>query len=281
MSLSRALIPYFGGFKFDLATYTGNSLTVTGRSIAVKPDGSRLLILNGRTVSFYDMSTPGDLSTASANGSLTLPFVRVSSDLTSMRVSNDGLTLFVLDTTNQIIAAFTLSSAWGGTETYLTEIDTVETLTGGPPEQFECLEFDFTADGTRIIGMGTETLSNGATTSQIFMHKDLSSAFDLTTAGSWSGREVAFPVANFDIEQFRVVNDGLNLIFADNDPDEVLNETFTTANDASSITPNIGLTGLDTVGDGGGIPLDMDYTSDGKRLYVMATSKVLEYRTIG
>ena len=286
MSLLPSLIPYFAGFKFDQQEYTGNSLTVTGNSIAVKPDGTRLLVLNGRTVSIYDMSTPNDLSTASANGSISLSALRVSENLTSLRISADGLKLFVLDKPpeNKIVA-FTLSSAWGGSATYSTEIDTFETLPDGPPEAFNVLEFDFTDDGTRIIANGDETLSNGGDLRQVFMHRDLSTAFDLTTVGAWSGRTIFIPQSTDTLEGFRITNGGFQLVYCDSDTTDGPRlrrlGTITTANDLTGVSLTINNFIGDVSADGGGVPLDIDYGLDGKTMYVMATNTVLEYRTTG
>lgn len=290
MSLLPVFIPFFSGFKYDLQEYTGNSLSVAGSSIAVRSDGARLLVLDGRLIRIYDMSTPNDISTASPNGFINLPSLTiegdtVTTDLVSMRVSNDGLRLFVLDQTSEIIFAFTLSSSWGGSATYLTKLDTFAPA-GPTPEAFKAIQFDFTSDGARIIGTGIATLPNGADITEIFSHRDLSIAFDISSAGAWSGRERIFSGTADDVSGFRLANSDAQMVYCDAVNSRIRKSTLVTPGDmsTSSIEGNFGpgfsLLG-DVTADGGGAPLDIAYGDDGDVLYVMATDKVLEYRTIG
>ena len=285
MSLVPFFAPFFSGFKYDLQEYTGNSLTVAGSSIAVRSDGTRLLVLDGRLIRIYDMSTPNDISTASPNGFINLPSSTiegdtVTTDLVSMRVSNDGLRLFVLDQTSEIIFAFTLSSSWGGSATYLTKLDTLGSI-GTPQETFNAKQFDFTSDGTRIIGAGVEILSNGADVTEVFSQRDLSIAFDISSAGAWSGREQIFSGTADDVSGFRLANSDAQMVYCDAVNSRIRKSTLTTPGDIGTSTIESNGSLGDVTADGGGAPLDIAYGADGDVLYVMATDKVLEYRTIG
>lgn len=270
---------FFAGFKFEQISLTGSSFNVTGKSIAVKPDGTRILVLNGATVTIYDLLTANDLSTISFVGTISLS--TVGSNLNSLRLSGDGLKLFVLDVGASQVARFNLSEAWGGTATYVNSV-TMATANSNPDIiEVTARQMCFSDDGETMFGVGTVQLANAAVLDDVLVSRTLGTGFDLTVVSDWG-------VPNYNLRQFdtvkgfRVVNDGFNLVYCQDGStyERVQSADLTTANDISTLdTPSTS----NTLGDvtPNGAPLDLDYGLNAERLYALTTSKILEFRTIG
>jgi hypothetical protein len=106
---------------FDISTATYNSKTYTGidingRGLAIKSDGTKIFVCEdggGTSVIAYTLSTPWDISTASAAGE-TFNFTAQGSSGYAVNFKDDGLKMYVFFQTG-LVSEYTLSSAWNVT----------------------------------------------------------------------------------------------------------------------------------------------------------------------
>ena len=123
MQMAQAGVPSGGGDVWtdpDLAnaSYDSVSFSVAGEDgvpvgLFFKPDGLSLYVTGGanKNVFQYSLSTAWDLSTASY-ASLSASIASQVSAARGLQFSSDGTKMFVLDSTNDAVFQYSLSTAW-------------------------------------------------------------------------------------------------------------------------------------------------------------------------
>jgi hypothetical protein len=165
------------GWNFSTASFV-NSKDISSQDtlphgLFFKPDGTKMYILGQQNTRIYEynLGTAWDITTATYSQQLS-----ISANVpkpTSMKMTSDGNTLYVLDSVHDSISKFTLSSAWNITSaTYTDEVDisTITTTTNATsPVGFDIsstankvyvlcddndkiFEYDTTSESARVTG---------------------------------------------------------------------------------------------------------------------------------
>jgi hypothetical protein len=165
------------GWNFSTASFV-NSKDISSQDtlphgLFFKPDGTKMYILGQQNTRIYEynLGTAWDITTATYSQQLSIS-ANVTKP-TSMKMTSDGNTLYVLDSIRDSISKFTLSSAWNITSaTYTDEVDisTITTTTNATsPVGFDIsstankvyvlcddndkiFEYDTTSESARVTG---------------------------------------------------------------------------------------------------------------------------------
>lgn len=202
------LLPIAGppSLPFSLANLTDDGVSFTdsdlqGRSLTLKPDGTQIFTLGDSSeIAVLNLSTAWDLSTATKGTFLTPDQAIGSYGLT---FNGDGSKVFALNEGGSLIQEFDLSGAYSGTVTRSATL-------AGPVASVGA--FEFNADGNKIVVHDQRNFYDVA----------LGTAYDLTTAGSWS-TALAEPLATGkDLLGFTFGRSGRQLVI----PHEITSSAF-------------------------------------------------------
>jgi predicted heme/steroid binding protein len=153
---------------YDSVSFSTSSQIANLRSIFFKPDGTKMYALDESidTAFQYSLSSPWDLSTASYD-SVSYAFTSPIQVAAAFRFKSDGTKLYLLDSFNDAIYQYSLSSAWSLSSVTYDSVSFSTASQGSVPTSFF-----FKSDGTRMfIGIdGT-----------VYQYA-LSSAWDLSSA---------------------------------------------------------------------------------------------------
>lgn len=267
MSLIPCSSPYFTGYQLDRLLFTGNRFSVNLVAMDWKPDGSRFVTLDDTgSLSIYDCSTLGDVSTASGTGSISITYDGSPGSYNDLQFSDDGNKIFV--GIRGGIQEFSLSSAYGGSATYLRKISGI---TGGP------VTFRFTPDGEKLLICYDET----------FRDANLTTGFDLSTASAISAAKLDLGgnfqnLGGFDWggrnNQSLLISE-----FKDTGGDNRLhNLALSTPENVSTASLEVGVLSTDPdTGSDSDKPTDVVYLNEGRSMYLCATNEILQYSAVG
>lgn len=149
-------------YRFDISTAwqitsssynNAASIAPVGSASALffKPDGTRLFVIDDSTtvIHTFSLSTPWNLTTLS---NLSITKNVSAQDLTPIGLffKPDGLSMYMLGTSNDTVYQYTLSTAWDvSTATYASKSFSVRRQEGAPQSLF------FRDDGTNMYVLGT------------------------------------------------------------------------------------------------------------------------------
>ena len=173
-SLSTPYVVTDASMSYDSVSFnlqTSMSSSMTPASMFLKPDGTKMYVLNGAEdiVYEYDLSTAFDLSTISYNNK-NLTITSVEKFPESIFFKPDGTKLYVAGTFNDSVRMMDLSTAWD-----------VSTATYNSANTFSVSSQD--AEPAHVIfnSSGTKMYLLGGYTNAIYSYT-LSTAWDVTTA---------------------------------------------------------------------------------------------------
>lgn len=227
-----------------------------------RTDGKKMYILNDNEINEYDLTVGWDISTATH-----LRVKDTSGDFTGgngIFFEDDGTHLFCVETTNDIVIQYTLTTAW--------DISSITSFTtfGISGQTLFPQDVFFKSDGTVMYVIDGQN-------EDIVMY-ELSAAWDITSAGFTTGDRFALPVLPFTTAAFgRVKSDGLTIFAGGNGADACGQWDLSVAYDiASIVTAN---------GDGylaGYVPLQghgLFMHPDGTSFYVLneTADRVMKY----
>lgn len=197
-------------------------------TMQMSPDGTKMFIMEfERRLVRYDLSTPFDISTASANP---VSVYEVSEPNISgfIAMSSDGTKLIVGDRNNNLYS-YTLSTAWDITTT------TYSSTSNIPGQQVNQInEIAVSEDGTKVyVG------DNNGNPDGIFQY-NLSTAWDVSTASYHGFFDISGQIVTVNGLDFKP--DGTKMYINDNNPDAVHQYTLTTPGDVTTaVYDNISL----------------------------------------
>ena len=173
-SLSTPYVVTDASMSYDSVSFnlqTSMSSSMTPASMFLKPDGTKMYVLNGALdiVYEYDLSTAYDLSTISYNNkNLTISSVEGFPE--SIFFKPDGTKLYVAGTQNDSVRMMDLSTAWD-----------VSTATYNSANTFSVSSQDGEPNHAIFNSSGTKMYVLGGATNAIYSYT-LSTAWDVTTA---------------------------------------------------------------------------------------------------
>lgn len=225
------------------ATYTGKSVSVIARDTApscltFSTDGTKMFILGdtGNNVVVYNLSSAWDVSTAVfayESGVLATETTPVG-----IAFSSDGLKMFVVGQSADLVQQYTLATAWTISQSALTTSAT-----------FSIVAQDTTTGGLAFSSTGNKMWLVGATNDAIFEYT-LSTPWSISTASYSTSFSVASQTTNpVDIA---VTADGKNMLVTDAVTDYVYQYTLSTANSVATAlyTNQFYIGGLESTGSG-------------------------------
>ena len=126
--------------------------------IEFKPDGTRMYVSgltnSGNKLAQYDLSTAWDISTASLNGSVSMPA------MAGMRIQDTGEHIYILDTTDpDSIKKYQCTVNWDITSMFPLPVQTANVSTICQPNESSIRGFSFKDDGTKLYVSGTDNNS--------------------------------------------------------------------------------------------------------------------------
>lgn len=208
--------------------YSGNSFSVAGQEsnpsgLFFSPDGTKMYV-NGTTgddVNEYTLSTAWNITTAT--------FVTIFSTAAQdsapadLFFKPDGLTMFVLGSTNDTVYQYTLSTAWSvATASYASKSFSITSQEGTPTGLW------FKSDGTTmyVVGIANDTV----------YQYTLDTAWDISTA---SYANISFSVTAQDSapNQVNLSADGTKMWILGATGDDIWEYTLGTAWNVSTATP--------------------------------------------
>jgi sugar lactone lactonase YvrE len=203
------------------ATYTGKSVSVSARDtapsgLAFSTDGLKMFVLGdtGNNVVVYNLSIAWDVSTAVfsyESGALATETTPVG-----LAFSTDGLKMFVVGQSADLVQEYTLATAF-----------TISTSALTTSATFSIVAQDTTTGGMAFSSTGTKLWLVGATADSIFEYT-LGTAFSIATATYTTSFSVASQTTTSS--DICVTNDGKNLLVTDSVTDDVYQYTLATAN---------------------------------------------------
>jgi hypothetical protein len=176
-SPSRVLNQYNLSTAYDIssATYIGEiDINATVGSITdfdISNDGTKLIVMNGSNVLYeFLLGTPWTISTASYQ-SRSQSINSQDTQMRAMCVSNDGLRVISIGSTNSKIYQFTLGSAWNLTSiTFNTDISMSSYLTNPTSSGLRWMCRDDT--GTKLVVLYDGSASSGPWLQEIKLSVD-------------------------------------------------------------------------------------------------------------
>ena len=120
--------------------------------IEFKPDGTRMYVSgltnSGNKLVQYDLSTAWDISTASLNGSVSMPA------MAGMRIQDTGEHIYILDTTDpDSIKKYQCTVNWDITSMFPLPVQTANVSTICQPNESSIRGFSFKDDGTNYMSL--------------------------------------------------------------------------------------------------------------------------------
>ena len=248
--------------------YSGKSFSVSAQEtgplgVFFKPDGTKMYITGstGDDVNEYNLSTPWNVSTAS--------FVAVSTGITQdtapedLSFKNDGLTLFVLGSTNDTVYQYTLSVAWDiTTATYASK-------------SFSVTGQDTSPTGLWMKPDGTTMYITGNANDRVYQYT-LSTPWDISTA---SYSSILFIISQESSPQsVALSNDGTKMWIVGTSGDDINEYTLGTAwNISTASFVNNFYLGFQETSPAG---IYVDSTAE-NRVYIVGTGsdRVYQYNT--
>jgi sugar lactone lactonase YvrE len=207
----------------------------------------------------FSLSTAWDISTAYFAGPST-DYLDVCSDTDQPKdifFKSDGTKMYVIASTDKEILEYDLSTAWDiGTASYSTVLD-ISAETTAPNGIF------FKSDGTKMYTTGTNP---------DYIHQySLSTAWDVSTANHQNYIDITATETAPQGIFFKP--DGTQLYFIGAGSDSVHSRPLSTAWDITSA----GSTTSFSVSAQTGVPRDVDFKSDGTKMYVLSDAVTYEY----
>jgi hypothetical protein len=208
--------------------YSGKSFSITAQETSptglfIGSSGTKVYV-NGTTgddVNEYTLSTAWDITTASFVG----VFSTAAQDTapTDLFFAPDGLTMYVVGDTNNIVFQYTLSTAWSiATASYASKSFSVSTQESTPSGLW------FKPDGTQMYVVGS-------TTDAVYQYT-LSTAWDVSTA-SYSGIFYSVAQQETSPQQINLNADGTKMWVAGNVGDDIWEYSLSSAWNVSTATP--------------------------------------------
>jgi hypothetical protein len=208
--------------------YSGNSFSVAGQEsvpngLFIGNNGTKMYV-NGSTgddVNEYTLGTAWDITTAT--------FVTVFSTAAQDSAPNDiffkpdGLSMFIMGATNDIVYQYTLGTAWDvSTASYASKSFSVTSQESAPTGLW------FKSDGTimYVVGITADT---------VFQYT-LATAWDVSTA-SYGGIFFSIAAQEANANQINLSNDGLKMWVLGATGDDIWEYTLGTAWNVSTATP--------------------------------------------
>jgi len=211
--------------SLSAATYNNKSYTSSQTSnqqdVVLKPDGTKMYILDGATVTAYQysLSTSYDVSTATYD-SVSFSFSSQASDPYGITFNNTGTKLYMIANGSDDVFQYSLSTAYD-----------ISTAT------YDNVSFDATSQQTGPIAItfnndGTKMYITGWYGDDIYQYS-LSTAYDISTA---SYDSINFNTGTQDIYPtgMSFINNGYNMIVAGTNSDTLYEYDLSTAYDIST-----------------------------------------------
>lgn len=256
---------------YDLATATVDVKKVyvgtqdaTANTPIFGDSGTKMYVMGGTndTVYQYTLSTAWNVSTATY-ASKSLSVTALDATPTGLFFKSDGTKLYIVGATNDIVASYTLSTAWDvstGTADYSTKSFSVATQITAV-DSFTSI---FIGDsGTKMYALN----GNLATTDTIFQYT-LSTAWDIASA-SYASKSFSVNTQDATTTSIFFKSDGTKLYVLGATNDTIYQYTLSTAWDISTASydsVSFSVTGQETV------PSGLFFDSSGTRMYVTGST---------
>ena len=198
---------------YDVQSYSEEILSPTvipgasnWRGMRLNPDRSKVFFTAPSDVTWWNMSTPGDITTVyngldAYNDSNTIeliPMIPVADAINAFTFKFDGTKFYILGTTLDVIHEFTMTTPWDiTTASYTTQSEKLTTVHGVPNVNWECVKFK--PDGTKMYLLAVN----------ILYELDMSTAWDLSTL-SYSSKTITIDEPIYDMV---FTPDGNNIVF--------------------------------------------------------------------
>jgi DNA-binding beta-propeller fold protein YncE len=249
--------PVYSENNFDVSTQEGSP-----SDFATSSDGTKMYIIGANdTVYQYTLSTAWDVSTASyASKSYNIPPGDDPAPI-SVTFSSDGTKMFISGDNSNNILQYTLSTAWDvSTASYASKSFSVTSQETSP------YGLVFSSDGTKMFVVGSDH-------DTVYQYT-LSTAWDVSTA-SYASK--SFSVGTQETSPYGLVfsSDGTKMFVVGYGTDTVYQYTLSTAWDVSTASY---ASKSFSVATQDGSPRDLDFNSDGTKLYLMGASSDTVYQ---
>ena len=210
------------GWKYSGNTFSIAAQESTATGLFFKSDGTKMYLngSSGDDVNEYNLSTAWDITTASYS----TVFSTATEDTAPQDIffKPDGLTMFVIGSTNNTVYQYTLGTAWSvATASYASKSFSVAAQETTPTGLW------FKPDGLvmYIIGSGTDTV----------YQYTLSTAWDISTA-SYASISNLITTQDSSPQQVNLSDDGLTMWILGNTTDAILQYSLATAWNISTAT---------------------------------------------
>jgi DNA-binding beta-propeller fold protein YncE len=250
-----------GGWDLSNAVFEGEpafgEYEVGGNDVFFKPDGTMMYFLGGTDVKQYQLSTAWDITTASSFTSTTIIAQATSGGARGISFKPDGTKMYVVDTLNEEIYEYNLSTAWVvSSASYLQKNSGFNTLS--PRGLF------FKPDGS--------TLYVAAVPSGDYVRQySLSTAWDITTLSYV--RQFSVNAQEPALRDVFFKSDGTTMFVTGAGYDSIFEYSLSTAWDISTASYVQGFSVSNQVSD----PNGLFFKSDGERVYVVEDDKTAQY----
>lgn len=226
-----------------------------GESLEIGNGGKSLYTVEDSTVYQYSLSTPWDLSTASADGSLDVS--GQMADGRGVALSSDGSTLYVFDGDNDNMDEYALSTAWDVTTASHVASNSINTY-GTIPQDIEIGE-----NGDHLYVLASDTVN----------YYEMSTSWDTGTATRVGGYDFSTYGGGQAVE-FR--DDGTEMFVFGQTNQNVYKFTLSTAWDPT--TGSLSQT-YDVAGSDGEYADGMHFRNDGSQLFLLSNNAVSNHDT--
>lgn len=260
--------PAVSAYRFDNLTAAG-SRSITSRNlyaIAFRPDGLQYFLTHddAYVLERYSPSTAWDVTTSPADSSITLSTSISGAGVVigkGVEFNGSGSKVFIGiggAVATEYIEEHALSSAYGGTATYTTRLAVPAPVTG------TFRGFSFNRDGTKIVACVDEK----------FYDVTLSTPYDLSTAGSWSGVRLDLGGTYDSLFGFCFGKTDKQVIICQATADLRLHEY------ALSTDSNMSTASFVRTQNVGTRVFDVTFGDSGRRLFGVGNASVLQYDTV-
>lgn len=249
-------------WQVSTAVYSRQSQVLaetTGGGISFSSDGTKFYVA-GQTndrIYQYNLTTAWDVSASTvATLSAYVGFQEINTE--GLTFSSDGLNVYVLGSTNDIIYQYPIETAW--------DIGTANTGYISTSSQDGTVQgFCFSSDGTKIFMVGS------GNTTKYFYQYDLAKAY-LVSSGSFT-KSSTFVLSNTEATPRGITINpaGTKLFVTGSSGDNIYEFGLSTANDiGGTITLNTTRSVTYVTSE----PVDIRFNNDGKILYLLTTTFV-------
>lgn len=244
-------------------TFTMNSQDTDMRGIFITNDGTKMFAVGTTNdiVYRYTLTTPWDISTAYVSPSdiSSIKYIgNIIGNAAAIFLSPDGLKLMILNSADDTIYKFVMSTPWDlSTATYTAGDLYLITQDTGP------FDMHFSQDGLKLYVLGTSNQT-------IYQYK-LTVPWDIKSSMTYTGNSKSVAYAA-NPQKFTISPDGKNLITYHASNNSIYFSYFTVPWDITSVV---------TIINSSGIASDsMIARPDGAILYLLSSSNVLRQYTI-